>query len=116
MVLFECQFEGIEWIYEQTALRMSIAHLQRHWTSFEVRATMIKSMINQLERHVTDSNDLPIDTQLSLIDNESNCVLPLTNQRKSYQPLLKRPVRDSVEMKLEKFQNKKGNGNLTNTD
>lgn len=115
LCLFDCQFDGIDWIYEQTTLRMTIAHLQRQWTSFEVRATMIRSMIQQLENQITDPTHLPIFGQLSLIDNESNALLPSSNNRKSYQPILRRSVRDSVETKLEKFQNKKGNVNFNNT-
>ena len=95
---------------------MTIAHLQRQWTSFEVRATMIRSMIQQLDNQIIDPTNLPVFGQLSLIDNESNALLPSNNNRKSYQPILKRPVRDSVETKLEKFQNKKSNSSSNTTE
>ena len=95
---------------------MTIAHLQRQWTSFEVRATMIRSMIQQLDNQIIDPTNLPVFGQLSLIDNDSNALLPSNNNRKSYQLILKRPVRDSVETKLEKFQNKKSSLSSNTTE
>lgn len=107
LVLFDCQYENIEWIIDQSALRLTICHLQRHWSSFQIRATMIKSMLNNLESQITDKNQLPIYGQISLIENDSNSLLGYNNSRKTYQPILTRSVRDSVQVKIEKFQNKK---------
>jgi tRNA pseudouridine38/39 synthase len=108
LVLFDCQFDGIEWICDQSALRLTIYHLQKHWSSFQIRATMIKSMLNNLENQILDQQQLPICNQLSLIENENNN----NNNRRNYQPILTRPMRDSVEVKIEKYQNKKAK--LTN--
>lgn len=116
LVLFDCQFDGVEWICDQASLRVTICHLQRQWTSFQVRATMIKSMLNQLESQMSDPEQMPILGQLTLIDNDSNSLLGYTNQRRNYQPILTRPVRDSVAMKVEKFQNKKTQLESTNAD
>lgn len=109
LVLFDCQFENVEWICDQPALRLTICHLQRHWSSFQIRATMIKSMLNNLESQIVDKEQLPIYGQISLIENDSNSILGYNtnNTRKTYQPILTRAVRDSVEAKLEKYQNKK---------
>ena len=108
LVLFDCQYNDIEWICDQSALRLTISHSQKHWSSFQIRATMIKSMLNNLENQIIDKQQLPILNQLSLIesDNYNN------NNRRNYQPILTRPMRDSVEVKIEKYQNKKAK--LTN--
>jgi hypothetical protein len=50
---------------------------------------------------------LPIFGQLSLLENDSNSVLGYNQNRRNYQPILTRSVRDSVEVKIEKYQNKK---------
>ena len=107
LVLFDCQFDGVEWICDQSVLRLTICHLQRHWASFQIRATMIKSMLNHLESQITDQDQLPILGQLSLLETDSNSLLGYNNTRRNYQPILTRPVRDSVEAKIEKYQNKK---------
>jgi tRNA pseudouridine38/39 synthase len=114
LVLFDCQFDSIEWIYDQSALRLTICHLQRHWSSFQIRATMIKSMLNNLENEIIDKEQLPILGQLSLIENDSNSLIG--NNRRNYQPILTRPVRDSVKVKIEKYQNKKAKLGITNED
>ncbi len=105
LVLFDCQYNDVEWICDQSALRLTISHLQKHWSSFQIRATMIKSMLNNLENQITDKQQLPILNQLSLIESDNN-------NRRNYQPILTRSMRDSVEVKLEKYQNKKAK--LTN--
>lgn len=107
LVLFDCQFEGIQWMCDPSTLRLTICHLQRHWTSFQIRATMIRSMLMNLENEMINHDPSPIHGQLSLIENDSNSLLGYMNNRKSYQPILTRPVRDSVEAKIEKYQNKK---------
>jgi hypothetical protein len=116
LVLFDCQFDGVDWICDQAALRVTICHLQRHWASFQVRATMIKSMLNQLESRISDPEQLPILGQLTLIDNDSNSLLGYNNHRRGYQPILTRTVRHSVEMKIEKFHNKKTQLESMNAD
>ena len=108
LVLFDCQFNNIDWIYDQSSLRLTICHLQRHWSSYQIRATMIKSMLNNLENEIIDKQQIPILGQLSFNENDTNL-----NNRKTYQPILTRPVRDSVETKLEKYQNKKLKSELT---
>ena len=107
LILFDCQFNDVEWICDQASLRMTIAHLQRHWSSFQIRATMIKTMLNHLESQISDQQQTPILGQLSLIENDSHASTGYNNNRKNYQPILTRPVRESVETKVEKFQNKK---------
>jgi tRNA pseudouridine38/39 synthase len=116
LVLFDCQFNGVQWICDQSTLRLTICHLQRHWASFQIRATMIKSMLNNLESDITDQEQLPILGQLSLIENDSNSFLGYNNTRRNYQPILTRPVRDSVEIKIEKYQNKKAKLRISNDD
>ncbi|CAF3982489.1 unnamed protein product [Rotaria sordida] len=117
LVLFDCQFNGVDWICDQISLRITICHLQRYWSSFQIRATMIKSMLNNLENQIYDKKQLPILGQLSLIENESNSLLGYNNNnRRNYQPILTRPVRESVEVKIEKYQNKKAKSEIINDD
>ena len=106
LVLFDCQFDDVDWIYDQVSLGTTICHLQRHWASFQIRATMIKSMLNHLESQIIGQQRSPILNQLSLIENDSNSFLGYNNQR-TYQPILTRPVRESVEVRIEKYRNKK---------
>ncbi|CAF3366417.1 unnamed protein product [Rotaria socialis] len=107
LVLFDCQFDGVDWICDQASLRITICHLQRHWASFQIRATMIKAMLDNLENQISDKQQLPILGQLCIVDTDSNSLLGYNNTRRNYQPILTRPVRESVESKVEKFQNKK---------
>ncbi|CAF1065732.1 unnamed protein product [Adineta ricciae] len=107
LILFDCQYNDVEWICDHSSLRMTIAHLQRHWSSFQIRATMIKAMLNHLESQISDQQHTPILGQLALIENDSHASTGYNNNRKNYQPILTRPVRESVETKVEKFQNKK---------
>ncbi|CAF1392575.1 unnamed protein product [Adineta steineri] len=117
LVLFDCQFNDVNWICDQNALRITICHLQRHWSSFQIRATMIKSMLNNLESQILDQQQLPILGQLSLIENDTNSLIGNNNNsRRNYQPILTRPVRESVEVKLEKFQNKKAKLGIISED
>lgn len=115
LVLFDCQFDGVQWIYDENGLRLTICHLQRHWSSFQIRATMMKTMLNHLESQLIDQP--PILGQISLLENDSNSLLgSVVNNRKNYQPILTRSVRDSVEAKLEKYQSKKAKLGATNEE
>jgi tRNA pseudouridine38/39 synthase len=116
LVLFDCEFDAVEWICDQSALRLTICHLQRHWASFQIRATMIKSMLNNLESERMNQEPLPIFGQLSLFENDSNSVLGYNQNRRNYQPILTRSVRDSVEVKISKYQNKKAKSGTSKED
>jgi hypothetical protein len=116
LVLFDCQYNSVDWICDAIALRITICHLQRHWASFQIRATMIKSMLNNLESQIIDEQQIPILGQISLIENDTNSLLGYNSTKRNYQPLLTRPVRESVQVKVEKFQNKKAKLEISNGD
>jgi hypothetical protein len=77
---------------------------------------MIKTMLTHLESQITDSQQTPVLGQLSLIESDSNASSGYNNNRRNYQPILTRPVRESVEVKVEKFQNKKAKLGLSTDD
>ena len=65
-------------------------------------------MLNHLETEAFQKHQQPpILGQLTQLANDSSSLLAYTNNHKRYQPILSRPVRDSVAMKLEKFQSRK---------
>lgn len=57
LVLYDCKFETIKWIYDREAQEFNVTHLQQLWASHAVKTQMLYSMLQGL-----DSVALPCGT------------------------------------------------------
>ncbi len=91
LVLYNCQFADINWVYPNDSNEQLVSHFQQMWTNHATRASVISVMVERLS--------LVLDKDLS-----GNLIFPLMtgHRRKNYQRLLSRPVCDGIERHMEK--------------
>lgn len=121
LVLYDCGFEGIKWIYEDDPQRHNITSLQSIWTNHCIRATVVKRMLDGLEVAMVPVNKsenqkeesveveyLPWCEARNKISKQSERLI-LGLPSSTHQPLLKRKLCESLEDRIAHFT-KKGRG------
>ena len=93
LVLYECEFEDVDWIYEEELLCDNISQLQTMWTQSAVRTTMLRRMLGDLEKRKKDG---------SAICSQVDCLLP-GNKPRTYRPLMSRDKCESLEDRIEHY-------------
>jgi tRNA pseudouridine38/39 synthase len=58
LVLFDCQYENLDWIYDRSNLDYVIKNLQDQWLEYNVKSTAIKRMIDSLVTKISDSPEM----------------------------------------------------------
>ena len=80
LILFDCQYENLKWIYDFHELEKVIKHFQDAWLINQTKAVMIKRMIDSLEENL-ETNDAKNEDITA-----ENGVKLNSNQRTSKQP------------------------------
>ncbi|XP_055924234.1 tRNA pseudouridine(38/39) synthase-like isoform X2 [Argiope bruennichi] len=93
LVLFDCSYDDVDWIYNEESLKFVIKELQNMWTHHAVKTTIIRSMLSELERLGSADNT---------ILNQAECLIPGVRSR-VYKRLLDRPCCESLEEKIEHY-------------
>ncbi|CAN8003847.1 unnamed protein product [Ixodes hexagonus] len=94
LVLYDCQFEGLDWRYDVGELTAVSKHLQKLWMHERVKSEMIQSMLR-------DIAGLPCMAGTEVL---SQCDPLLSGPTmRVYRPLLQRPVCDSLEERVKHF-------------
>ncbi|XP_071498779.1 tRNA pseudouridine(38/39) synthase-like [Diadema antillarum] len=125
LVLYECAYSGIQWIYDTAHHERTISQFQEKWTGHIVRATMIKRMLDGLtsvpvitSTHPCTEEENKVDGQSSA-DNIGDFTAPESDARpttvrqvtclsgclpsKHHRPLLDRPRAESLQNRIEHF-------------
>nr|CAG4651076.1 EOG090X083V [Simocephalus serrulatus]SVE94307.1 EOG090X083V [Simocephalus serrulatus] len=95
--LFTCSYseDVCQWIYDAESLRYVITGYQSLWAENNVKATMLKEMLSELEK----LSDVKIENQLkSLVQGI---------EPKIYLPLMKRQKCESLEKRIEHYAKRK---------
>lgn len=49
LVLYDCKFENIKWIYDREVQEFNVTHLQQLWANHAVKTHMLYSMLQGLD-------------------------------------------------------------------
>lgn len=49
LVLYDCKFENIKWLYDREVQEFNITHLQQQWANQAVKTHMLYSMLQGLD-------------------------------------------------------------------
>ena len=49
LVLYDCKFENIKWIYDREVQEFNVTHLQQLWANHAVKTQMLYSMLQGLD-------------------------------------------------------------------
>ncbi|XP_050414475.1 tRNA pseudouridine(38/39) synthase [Patella vulgata] len=118
LVLYDCQFDDLEWIYEVDVHNYNLCHLQQLWAQYSIKATTIKSMLDSLTRQNTvplptvEHDDVKAGIKEHVLMQSS--WITEAKQPKIHQPLLSRQTCESLEEKIESVSKRK-NRTLTNS-
>ena len=85
LVLFDCQYENVEWIHDRHELEKLIKHFQDVWMDHHTKATIVKRMIDFLDMDVEKlkkkAEEAPVADEAKSSQSKS-----ATNQRTLNQP------------------------------
>jgi tRNA pseudouridine38/39 synthase len=81
LILFDCQYENIQWIYDHHELEKVIKHFQDIWLNNQTKAIMIRRIIDNLEENMKKNESNESDKK----SNDANASMK-TNQRTLKQP------------------------------
>jgi len=109
LVLFDCQFEEVNWMYDVGTHSESISHLQEMWTKHSVKTSMLKRMLDDLE--TTPSGD---DSKILSGSSSSThakfdqvaCLIP-GNRPRNYISLLERDKCEGLEERIGHYARKR---------
>lgn len=109
LVLYDCKFESIKWIYDREVHEFNVTHLQQQWANQAVKTHMLYSMLQGL-----DSVTVPCGTGPKMdgeIDwrNVKPSVIKQTSafvegvKVRTYKPLMDRPKCHGLESRIQHF-------------
>ncbi|XP_031816795.1 tRNA pseudouridine(38/39) synthase isoform X1 [Sarcophilus harrisii] len=112
LVLHDCKFENIKWIYDQEVQEFNVTHLQQLWANYAVKTHMLYSMLQGLDTAAispgsgSKRNEVVQwkDVRPSVQKQISAFVEGV--KTRTYKPLLDRPRCEGLESRIQHFVRK----------
>lgn len=109
LVLYDCKFENITWIYDQEVQEYNVTHLQQLWANHAVKTQVLYSMLQGLDSVVLPCGMGPkMDGAIewrnikpSIIKQTSAFVEGV--KMRTYRPLMDRPKCQGLESRIQHF-------------
>nr|XP_060643156.1 tRNA pseudouridine(38/39) synthase [Anolis sagrei ordinatus] len=109
LVLYDCDFENIQWIYDKKVHEFNVTHLQQLWTNHAVKSHMLHSMLEGLDFakiHIetdTGNNTAVLWREVTPpIHNQISALIEGVKARK-YKRLMDRPKCEALESRISHF-------------
>ncbi|XP_074832929.1 tRNA pseudouridine(38/39) synthase isoform X2 [Carettochelys insculpta] len=108
LVLFDCEFENIQWLYDREVQEFNVTHLQQLWANHAVKTHMLYNMLQGLESAVIstgtgpESRPVPWREVNPPVCNQVSSFVEGVKAR-TYKPLLARPKCESLESRINHF-------------
>uniref|UniRef100_A0A8D0G6B4 tRNA pseudouridine(38/39) synthase n=1 Tax=Sphenodon punctatus TaxID=8508 RepID=A0A8D0G6B4_SPHPU len=109
LVLYDCEFERIQWLYDREVQEFNITHLQQLWANHAVKTHVLYNMLQGLDSAVVSSNTVPRSDTMILwrevkppIHNQISGFIEGVKAR-TYKPLLDRPKCEGLESRIHHF-------------
>ncbi|XP_071945628.1 tRNA pseudouridine(38/39) synthase-like [Antedon mediterranea] len=115
LVLYDCSFDDINWIYDRDNHQHNIQKLQQTWTELTIRSTVVKRMLDglsdapiQIEDTVNRSaiNHIPWNEIAEPMLKQSD-YLTMGKPSKVHKPLMQRQKGESLEDRIEFYAKKR---------
>ncbi|XP_066495525.1 tRNA pseudouridine(38/39) synthase [Tiliqua scincoides] len=109
LVLYDCEFESIQWIYDREVQEFNVTHLQQLWANHAIKSHMVYSMLKGL-----DLAEIPLKTGSSNtgtvpwrelkppIHSQTSALIEGVKAR-HYKPLMDRPKCEDLESRISHF-------------
>ncbi|XP_032625903.1 tRNA pseudouridine(38/39) synthase [Chelonoidis abingdonii] len=109
LVLYDCEFENIQWIYDQEVQEFNVTHLQQLWANHAVKTHMLYNMLQGLDSAVIPTGTGPEKNRMVLwrevkppVHNQVSSFIEGVKAR-TYKPLLARPKCEGLESRINHF-------------
>ncbi|XP_049634993.1 tRNA pseudouridine(38/39) synthase [Suncus etruscus] len=109
LVLYDCKFENIKWIYDQEVQEFNVTHLQQLWASHAVKTHMLYSMLQGLESVAVSCGTGPkMDGEVEWrsitppVIKQTSAFVEGVKMR-TYKPLMERPKCQGLESRIQHF-------------
>uniref|UniRef100_A0A8B9CN68 Pseudouridine synthase 3 n=1 Tax=Anser brachyrhynchus TaxID=132585 RepID=A0A8B9CN68_9AVES len=108
LVLYDCEFENIQWIYDREVQEFNVTHLQQLWASHAVKTQVLHNMLQGLDAAPVAAGKGPGDVTTTVLWGDLKP--PVQNQASSfmegvkaraYKPLLERPRCEGLESRIQ---------------
>ncbi|XP_068515299.1 tRNA pseudouridine(38/39) synthase isoform X4 [Anas acuta] len=108
LVLYDCEFENVQWIYDQEVQEFNVTHLQQLWASHAVKTQVLHNMLQGLDAAPVAAGKGPGDVTATVLWGDLKP--PVQNQASSfmegvkartYKPLLERPKCEGLESRIQ---------------
>ncbi|XP_027300081.1 tRNA pseudouridine(38/39) synthase isoform X1 [Anas platyrhynchos] len=108
LVLYDCEFENIQWIYDREVQEFNVTHLQQLWASHAVKTQVLHNMLQGLDAAPVAAGKGPGDVTATVLWGDLKP--PVQNQASSfmegvkartYKPLLERPKCEGLESRIQ---------------
>ncbi|XP_058145470.1 tRNA pseudouridine(38/39) synthase isoform X2 [Dasypus novemcinctus] len=109
LVLYDCKFENIKWIYDQEVQEFNVTHLQRLWADHAVKTHMLYSMLQGLESVAVPYGTGPEMDGVIEWRNVKPRVIKQTSafvegvKMRTYKPLMDRPKCQGLESRIQHY-------------
>ncbi|KAH0623231.1 hypothetical protein JD844_031313 [Phrynosoma platyrhinos] len=109
LVLYNCEFENIQWLYDCKVQEFNVTHLQQLWTNHAVKTHMLYSMLKGLDfvkiPTETDSgnNTMVLWREITPPVHKQISALIEGAKARNYKPLMDRPKCEGLESRISHF-------------
>lgn len=109
LVLYDCKFENIKWIYDQEVQQFNVTHLQQLWANHAVKTHMLYSMLQGLDSVAVSCGTGPTTDGMIEWRNVKPPVIKHTSafiegvKMRTYKPLMDRPKCQGLESRIQHF-------------
>ncbi|XP_074891067.1 tRNA pseudouridine(38/39) synthase [Buteo buteo] len=109
LVLYDCEFENLQWLYDREVQEFNVTHLQQLWANHAVKTQVLRNMLGGLDAapvatEESPGNSTPIlwrDMKPPLRSQVSGFVEGV--KARTYKPLLARPKCEGLEARIRHF-------------
>ncbi|ELW72237.1 tRNA pseudouridine(38/39) synthase isoform X2 [Tupaia chinensis] len=109
LVLYDCTFENIRWVYDREAQELNITHLQQLWAKHAVQAHMLYSLLQGLDPVPVPCASAPEPGGVTGWEDARPSVVKQTSafvegvKTRTYKPLMDRPKCQGLESRIQHF-------------
>ncbi|XP_040508009.1 tRNA pseudouridine(38/39) synthase isoform X1 [Gallus gallus] len=107
LVLYDCEFENIQWHYDREVQEFNVTHLQQLWASYAVKTQVLHSMLRGLDTAPMAAGKDPGNAAPVLwgdlkppVHNQASSFVEGVRAR-AYKPLLERPRCEGLESRIQ---------------
>ncbi|KAM6334552.1 tRNA pseudouridine(38/39) synthase [Alca torda] len=109
LVLYDCAFENLQWLYDREVQGFNVTHLQQLWANHAVKTQVLRNMLGGLDAAPVATGESPGNSTTILWGEMKP---PLHSQvssfvegvqARTYKPLLARPKCEGLEARIRHF-------------